>query len=410
MADKLIFHMDVNSAFLSWEAVYRLQNNPDDIDLRTIPSAVGGDQETRHGIILAKSSPAKKYHVTTGEPIVAAKKKCPSLLVVPPSMGIYKEYSKAFRQLLSEYVPAMEPFSIDEVFCDMTGTSKLYGTPVETAHMLKDKIRDTLGFTVNVGISTNKLLAKMAGDFEKPDKVHTLFPDEIPTKMWPLPVSDLLFVGKSTADRLCKLGIYTIGDLAQINRDMLIGQFGAAQGEMLYQYSHGIASDELNLAEREYKGYGNSKTLAKDVTTKEEAFPILLALCESVCRRLRADEKHASKVSVFYTTASFTKSSHQKGLSSSTNVTDEIYQCACQLFLEMWDGKTPLRLLGVQASQVGEEDSYQYNLFQDFSSTFSAPTERHEKLQKLDAALDTIRGKYGKDAVIRSSLLPPSSH
>ena len=401
-SDKLIFHMDVNSAFLSWESVFRLKNDPSCVDLRTIPSAIGGDQATRHGIILAKSTLAKKCGVTTGEPIGAALEKCPDLVVVPPHMDIYREYSKQFISLLEEYVPVMEQYSIDEVFCDMTGTHKLYGSPIDTAYMLKDKVRDALGFTVNVGISTNKLLAKMAGDFEKPDKVHTLFPSEVKEKMWPLPVHDLFSVGKSTADRLCRLGIFTIGELAAADFSLLKGQFGEAQGRLLYEYSRGIAPDCLNSGKRENKGYGNSVTLAQDVTSLSEAYPILLSLCETVCSRLRADGKKASRITVSYTTKDFAKSSHQKSLLSQTDVTNEIYETSCELLQEMWDLKTGLRLLGVQASQLGEEDMYQYHLL-DFSSP--SQNDRHEKLAKMDRAVDDIRRKFGKDACIRSSLL-----
>jgi DNA polymerase-4 len=318
-------------------------------------------------------------------------------------MNIYKEYSKKFLNLLSEYVPAIEQYSIDEVFCDMTGTEKLYGSPIETAYFLKNKVRDTLGFTVNVGISTNKLLAKMAGDFEKPDKVHTLFPNEIKDKMWPLPVSDLFSVGKATSSRLDKLGIYTIGHLASADISMLISQFGASQGELLHNYALGIASDEICTKEREYKGYGNSVTLPKDVTTYDDARTILLSLCESVATRLRKDKKKASKITVFYTTNNFVKKSHQQRINSSTDVTLEIFQMACDLFKEFWNEETPLRLIGVQASQVSEEIGYQYHLFENSPENRLAP-DRHEKLVKLDQAIDTIRNRFGSDSITRTSL------
>lgn len=404
MSDKLIFHMDVNSAFLSWEAVYQLSINPTSIDLRTIPSAVAGDRETRHGIILAKSTAAKKYQILTGESISSALQKCPNLLLVSSHMNIYKEYSKKFIRLLSEYVPAIEQYSIDEVFCDMTGTEKLYGSPIETAHFLKNKVHDTLGFTVNVGISTNRLLAKMAGDFEKPDKVHTLFPDEIKEKMWPLPVSDLFSVGKATSSRLNKLGIYTIGHLASADISMLISQFGFSQREMLHNYALGIASDEVCTKEREFKGYGNSVTLPNDITTYDDAHTVLLSLCESVAMRLRKDKKKASKITVFYTTNNFIKKSHQQSLNSSTDVTLEIFQMACNLFKEFWNESTPLRLIGVQVSQVSEEIGYQYQLFENSPENILAP-DRHEKLVKLDQAIDTIRNRFGSDAIIRTSLV-----
>ena len=194
---RLIFHIDVNSAFLSWESVYRLSRDPKAQDLRLIPSAVGGDVRSRHGIILAKSTPAKKYGVVTAETIASALRKCPELVIVPSRFDIYSGYSRQMLALLSEYTPDIEKFSIDEAFLDMTETIHLFGPPRKAADQIRRRIREELNFTVNVGISSNKLLAKMASDFEKPDKTHTLFPSEIAAKMWPLPLRDLLFVGDS---------------------------------------------------------------------------------------------------------------------------------------------------------------------------------------------------------------------
>ena len=211
--ERLIFHVDVNSAFLSWEAASRVKAG--EPDLREIPSAVGGDPRTRTGIIVAKSIPAKKYGVQTGEPVAMALRKCPNLVVVPSDFRLYTKNSQAFKAICKSYAPAMESFSIDEVFLDMTGTSLIYPDPIATACEIKDKIYQELGFTVNVGISTNKLLAKMASDFEKPNKVHTLFPEEIPAKMWPLPIRDLLFLGKASEKKLVDFGICTIGELGK---------------------------------------------------------------------------------------------------------------------------------------------------------------------------------------------------
>ena len=199
--DSIVFHIDVNSAFLSWEAVNRAKKGMEP-DLRTIPSAIGGDMAKRHGVILAKSIPAKQYNVRTGESIMEARKKCPNLLIISPNHKLYKKYSNAFMDILREYTPDVEQFSIDEAFMDMTGTQLLFGEPIAAANQIKDRIKKELGFTVNVGISSNKLLAKMASDFQKPDLVHTLFPDEIRTKMWGLPVSDLFFVGRVTTKKL----------------------------------------------------------------------------------------------------------------------------------------------------------------------------------------------------------------
>ena len=204
---RTIFHIDVNSAFLSWEAVYRINFLGEERDLRNMVSAIGGDVEKRHGIILAKSIPAKKYNIRTGESILEARQKCPHLLIMPPDYDLYESCSEAFMEILREYSDMVEQYSIDEAYIDVTDAMGLYSSPVDLASKIKDRIRDKLGFTVNIGISTNKLLAKMASDFTKPDRVHTLYPEEIPVKMWPLPVGDLFYVGRASQKKLYKLGI-----------------------------------------------------------------------------------------------------------------------------------------------------------------------------------------------------------
>ena len=297
MDHRVIFHIDVNSAFLSWEAVHRLRDLGETLDLRTIPSAVGGDMSKRHGVILAKSIPAKRYDVRTGEPIVDALRKCPNLTVVSPNRELYARNSGAFMEILRRYSDVVEQYSIDEAFADMTGTQALFGSPLETAHRLKDEIRDTLGFTVNVGISSNKLLAKMAGEFEKPDKVHTLFPDEIQEKMWPLPVGELFSVGSASEQRLRRLGIQTIGELARAD----LGTLRAAlkkHGEAIWNFANGRDLSLVEAERADNKGYGNSVTLPFDVVQAEEAKRVLLSLAETVGRRLRRDGAWVEVVSV----------------------------------------------------------------------------------------------------------------
>ena len=237
----LIFHVDVNSAFLSWESAKRLRDNPDALDLRTINAVIGGDEKMRHGVVLAKSPSAKKYGIMTGEPLSHARQKCPELVVVPPDHELYAASSRKFIEILEEVAPVIELCSIDEAFCDMTGTEKLYGDPIAFATKLKDRIYKELGFTVNIGISTNKLLAKMASDFEKPNRVHTLFPEEMAAKFWPLPVESLYGCGKTTAKRLRSLGITTIGALAKADRQMLLSNF-KSQGDYLWESANGISS------------------------------------------------------------------------------------------------------------------------------------------------------------------------
>ena len=395
MASSIIFHVDVNSAFLSWESVYRLNEMNETTDLRLIPSAVGGDQSKRHGVILAKSTPAKQYNIQTGEPIVQALRKCPNLTIVPVRFDIYEKYSKAFHDLLHEYTPHVEKYSIDEAYMDLRGSHVTRDNAIPFATKLKDRIYTELGFTVNVGISTNKLLAKMAGDFKKPNLVHTLFEDEIQKKMWPLDVRELLFVGKSTQQKLYRLGIHTIGDLANANYDMLIAHFGK-HGAMIYEYANGIDHSPVISSQADPKGYSNSTTISHDVIDGEEAKRILLALCEHVALRLREDDVCASVLSVSMTDCYFQNRSHQMSLMSATNTTNEIYQHICELFDSLWDKKTPIRLLGVHATKLTKESYKQYNLFD---------MQKYENYSKLDKTLDEIRKKFGSNSIVRASLL-----
>ncbi len=396
MGQKIIFHIDVNSAFLSWEAVHRLRDLGETVDLREMDSAVGGDIAKRHGIILAKSTSAKKYKVQTGEPITEALRKCPHLVLVPPNHGLYKEYSNAFMEILRQYSPTVEQYSIDEAFVDMTGMELLFGEPVEAAYKIKKQIYDELGFTVNIGIASNKLLAKMASDFEKPDKVHTLFSHEIEEKMWTLPVGELFFVGKSTEKKLHTLGIKTIGQLAKSDRELLRSHL-KKHGEVIWDFANGIDVSDVTSKPAENKGYGNSTTIPFDVKDAQTAKTVLLSLAETVSARLRENAAKIEVISVQIRYSDLTRNSHQCVLESGTNVTDEIYQTACRLFDEFWDG-TPIRLLGIQTSKISEEGDYrQMNLFEN--------EEKHEKLQKLDQAMDQIRNRFGQNAVKRASFM-----
>ena len=396
MPQRLIFHIDVNSAYLSWSSLKKLEKG-ETTDLRTIPAIVGGDREKRRGVVLAKSIPAKKYGVVTGEPIVDALRKCPNLVCVPARHDLYSRCSRAFIETLARFAPVIEQVSVDEAFADMTGTGLLYGPPLKAAALIKDTIRDELGFTVNVGISSNKLLAKMASDFQKPDRIHTLFPEEIPDKMWPLPAGELFSVGQATERYLKSLGIHTIGDLARCDPALLRSHL-KKQGDCIWRYANGLDERPVAPEPAEAKSYGNETTLAKDVACLEEARPVLLSLSESVAARLRADHLRAACITVKYTDYQFFGQSHQRMLSSPTDVTEEIYQTAFALLSEMWKSRVPLRLLGVSASHIGEGGFYQYNLFDG---------QKYERLGRLDTAVDAIRRRYGSDAIRRGSFLPP---
>ena len=326
-----------------------------------------------------------------------ALQKCPSLFLVPSHHELYKKYSKKFISILKTYTSKVEQYSIDEAFMDLTGTEEFLGEPESFAYELKERIRRELGFTVNIGISTNKLLAKMASDFEKPDKVHTLFPWEIQKKMWPLPVSELLFVGASTEQTLKKLGIYTIGELARTDVEILKLHL-KKQGETIWNYANGKAEDVVEEVRSEQKGYGSSTTLALDLTDREAAHQVLLSLCEGVGTRMRKDEIRGEVLSVTIKDSDFHSVSHQTVLPASTNITAELYRTACRLFDELWKG-TPIRLLGVRVPKVTKEESVrQLSLFDHTD---------YDKLEKIDKAVDEIRKKFGSGAIMRASFLTP---
>lgn len=396
--ENIIFHIDVNSAFLSWEAVYRLAHKGGKQDLREIASAVGGDMAMRRGIILAKSIPAKKYGIKTGETILEAQHKCPNLVMVPPDYSLYEKCSAAFMNILREYSDVVEQYSIDEAFVDMTAGIHLFGRPEEVAEQIKNHIRDRLGFTVNVGISGNKLLAKMASDFKKPDMVHTLYPEEIPKKMWPLPVSDLFFVGRATTKKLFDFGIKTIGELAAAD-PVWLKSILKKQGEVIWGFANGADVSPVLEQPLANKSYGNSTTTPYDVTDAETAGRVLLALAETVGNRLRTDKVQIAVVAVGIRYADLSYVSHQMALKTATNLTWEIYQAACGLFLELWNHE-PIRHLGIHTSRVKDDDFFRQTTLFDEAD--------YEKLEKMDKTVDALRKRYGTDSVMRAAFLRQS--
>ena len=404
MADRVIFHVDANSAFLSWTAAYKVKVLGEEQDIREVPSVVAGDKESRHSIILAKSTPAKKYGIRTGEPLFQALEKCPDLVIVQPDYELYVEASRHFVKMLRNFSPVVEQYSIDEAWVDMTGTEKLWGSPRLAAEKMRTRIWEELGFTVNVGISSNKLLAKMAGDFEKPNKVHTLFPEEVEKKFWPLPVRDLFLVGAATERKLKLLGIYTIGDLAHADVRVLRKRLGK-HGETIWHFANGRNADAVTPEPAENKGYGNSVTTAQDVTTREEGHQVLLSLCETIASRMRKDGKCGSCLSVHLRTNEFQHYSHQAQLLGATNITGEIYREACRVFDEAWDGTVPLRQIGVQMTRLSGEPYQQFDLFSGMSP------EQFERKLKLDETVDALRDKYGEDAIRRGKFADkPGAH
>ena len=395
MQEKIIFHVDANSAFLSWTAAYRVKVLGESLDLREVPSVIAGDKASRHSIILAKSTPAKKYGIQTGEPLFQALEKCPDLIVAPPDYGLYVEASRHFVQMLRQFSPLVQQYSIDEAWVDMTGTGRIFGSPRLAAEKMRQRIWDELGFTVNVGISSNKLLAKMAGDFEKPNKVHTLFPEEMEGKMWPLPVRDLFLVGSATEKKLKGLGIYTIGDLAKTELSVLKKRLGK-HGETIWHFANGRNAEMVTPEPEENKGYGNSTTTPEDVVSYAQAHQVILSLCETVAMRMRQDGKCGRCVAIHLRTNEFHHFSHQMILHGATNITSELFEAACKIFDEAWDGQMPLRQLGVQVTRLSAEPYQQYDLFSGMSPV------QYEKKLRLDETVDSLRDKFGEDIIRRA--------
>lgn len=389
--DRIIMHIDVNSAFLSWQAVYNIQCG-EKTDLREIPSAVGGNQADRHGIILAKSIPAKKHGVKTGEVIWQARQKCPELVIVPPNYYLYMKCSNTLYELMKEYSPLLQRFSIDELFLDYTGLEPHFGDPVTAARLIKDHIREELGFTVNIGISHNKLLAKIAGDLKKPDMVHTLWRSQIPEKMWPLPVGDLFMVGRKTKKKLSDLNITTIGELANADRKLLVTKL-KSHGNLIWCYANGLDESPVHSDYfLQMKGIGNSTTIRFDVTDHMTAYKILLSLTESVAFRLRAAKSCCRVIAVEIKTAELICYTHQRKLYNATNITDEIYSNVVLLFREAWRGER-IRHLGVRVTDLCCDEYMQASIFDEKNA---------DKKQALDTAIDIIRKKYGNTAVMRA--------
>ena len=398
IGERLIFHVDVNSAYLSWEATRRVKNG--ESDLRLIPSCIGGDPESRRGVVLAKSIPAKKYKIKTGEPLALALRKCPDLVIAKPDFKLYSACSKAFKDICRAYAPAVEEFSIDECFMDMTGTEYTYPDPIKLAYEIKDKIRDELGFTVNIGIGRNKLCAKMASDFEKPDKVHTLFPEEVPLKLWPLPVGDLLFVGGSTVKKLQEEKIFTIGDLAKTDVRKLRECIGDKMSAQAHRYANGIDDSPVRAEPEEAKGYSNSVTLEEDVRDFDTADAILLALSDSVSAHMRSEGRKAEGISVSIRYLDFKTRSHQCRLEQPTDTTREIYETAKRLLRELWKDKRPLRLLSVALTNLTDEDFHeQLSLFEPEKNI------RREREEKIDRTVDALRSKFGVDIIQRGTVM-----
>ncbi|MFA5409423.1 MAG: DNA polymerase IV [Bacilli bacterium] len=391
--DRIIFHIDVNNAFLSWTALDLLANGYKE-DIRKIDAVIGGDESRRAGIVLAKSVSAKQKGIVTGETLFSARKKCPGLRTYQPKYDIYQTKSHSLFDLLSKYTPDIETFSIDECFLDYGKVKNLYGEELLFAQKLKDEIQNSLGFTVNIGIANNKLCAKMASDFLKPNRIHTLFNNEIETKMWPLAIDELFGIGKKTSAKLRGLGINTIGDLAHADYDRIYPYFKNQTGKMI-DSAWGRNNDPVISEYGESKGISNSTTLDHDLKNKEEVYKVLHLISDNLALVLRKQKRYACIVVVILKDCYFKSYSHQLKLKNGTNITEEIFISAKKLFDEMWN-LDPIRLVGIRLDGLAKEISYQMSLFES--------NEDRSKITKLDQAVDDLKAKYGCNVICNAYL------
>ena len=425
IAERTIFHVDVNSAFLSWSALKKLRDEPGSVDLRTIPSAVGGDVKTRHGIITAKSIPAKKYGVQTAEPVVKALQKCPQLVLVPPDFQTYHAYSRALMDILAQYSSLLQQMSIDEAYLDMS--DRIAPGDREAAKMwarhIREQVKRELGFTVNVGISTNKLLAKMASDFEKPDRTHTLYPDEVPSKMWPLPIDSLHGCGKSTAQKLQLVGINTIGEAAASDPLLLQSILGQKSGAYIYNSANGISRSPV-VAEREQaKSISNERTLSEDVDRENyhtNGIPVIRELAEKVASRMQKKGLSGQTVTFQVKSSEFDRYSRQTSLSEASDRAEEIEAAALMLADRLLNGPDGLfeagmtiRLIGVGVSRLTEKQIHQMDLFEWADRNLEEEKRKEEKRRvtaeenekrkakqaRLDKMMEMINNRYGTGTV-----------
>ena len=392
MKERIIFHIDVNNAFLSWTAVYLLKQGFNK-DIRKVPSIIGGDEHSRRGIVLAKSPVAKKYGIVTAEPIYQARKKCPILEIYPSNYSWYQEKSNELMEYLKNYSPDQEQLSVDECFLDMTGMNYIYDDLIELAYKIKGEIKEKFGYTVNVGIANNKLCAKMASDFEKPDKVHTLFDNEIKEKLWPLPVNDLYMCGKKTSEELNKLNIKTIGDLANANIKVLEKHF-KTYGKYLKESANGIDNSKVEKRKSKNKSISTTTTLPHNYKDIDSLKRIVLNQVEEISRELRDKKLYAKTVGIIYKNKDFISYSAQETFEKPTDNTKEILNKAYKVLEENYK-EDEIRLIGVRLSNLTQEKKEQISLFDENEE------EGEDVLQKT---MDKINNKFGKSIINPASL------
>ena len=389
--ERIIMHIDVNNAFLSWTALDLLEKGYKE-DIRNTYAIIGGDESKRAGIVLAKSTPCKKLGIKTAETIYSARRKCPNLKIFPSNYKMYQRRSNEFFSLLLKYTPDIEKASVDECYLDYGKVKKMYGDEILFAKKIQKEINEELGFTVNIGIANNKLCAKMASDFEKPNKIHTLYNYEVKTKMFPLPIEDLFTVGKSTSSKLRELGIKTIGDLA-VKKEYELRRVFKNQASYLIRIANGIDDSVVDSSLFIPKGISNEITLSYDLNNKNDIYEILSKLSFKVSKRVRDENKYAKVVCVILKDSSFRRYSHQKKLKNPVNNYDDIFKCSKEILNEFYNGEN-IRLVGIRLDNLVENISYQTSLF-----------DNNKYDDKTDKVMDEINNKFGKEILKRASFV-----
>lgn len=391
--ERIILHVDVNNAFLSWTALWMLKNGYDK-DIRNRYAIIGGSETERKGIVLAKSNLCKQKGVVTAETIYSARRKCPYLEVYPPNFSIYKHYSNMMFEYLSTYTDIIERYSIDECFLDYTHSVNLFGDPIKIAYKIKDDIHKKFGFTVNVGIGNNKLLAKMASDFEKPDKVHTLFSYEVKEKMWSLPVSDLFMIGKSSSKKLNDMNINTIGELAVYSLDDLTKRF-KSMGKMMHEYANGIDNSPVYYERDAVKSISSSTVLAYNYKDENMIKDVIMNLSIDVGKKLRDNKMYADTVGVWVKYNYFDKISKQEKIDFSISTDEEIYNNATRIFYKLWNKEDGIRSVCVFISGFSQVRKKQLSLF----DIDNCDLNKDKVSEKLQGVIDNMRDKYGEDII-----------
>ena len=390
---KVILHIDVNNAFLSWTAVDMLKNGSK-IDIRNRYAVIGGDEDSRRGVVLAKSNLCKSKGVITGESLYMARRKCPYLEVYKGNREVYKKYSNLMYEYLLQYTNIIERYSIDECFLDYTYSINLFGDPIRIAYKIKEDIKTKFGFTVNVGIGNNKLEAKMASDFSKPDKVHTLFDEEIKNKLWPLQLENLFMLGKSSASKLREMGFKTIGDIANSDINILIKCF-KSHGKLMWEFANGIDNSEVCYLDHDAKSISSSTVLPYNYSNRDEILKVMKSLSMDVGKRLRESGMFAKNISIWIKYSNFVKVSKQINLDNVIHTDNDIYNNSVILFDKLWNKEDNVRGLCVGVSNFKNSNDRQLSLF-DIDKTNEKKSIKDDKLQKV---LDELRNKYGEDKI-----------